>query len=92
MTRQQQVWKAALQCLPVSSDDPVDAVLASLASWTKDMGEAYVSDSLLGVFQDSHFVAKLPGLREEMEADPDNVRNELRREVGQLIHRAVKGE
>lgn len=92
MTRQQQVWKAALQCLPVSTDDPVDAVLASLASWTKDMGEAYVSDSLQRVFQDSHFVAKLPGLREEMEADPDKVRTELRREVGQLIHRAVKGE
>lgn len=92
MTRQQQVWKAALQCLPVSSNDPEDVVLASLASWAKDMGEAYVSASLLGVFQDSHFVAKLPGLREEMEASPDNVRNELRREVGQLIHRAVKGE
>lgn len=91
MTRQQQVWKAALQCLPVSSNDPEDVVLASLASWTKDMGEAYVSGSLLGVFQDSHFVAKLPGLQEEMGADPDKVRNELRREVGQLIHRAAKG-
>ncbi len=91
MTRQEMVRKAALVCLPVSGSDGEAVILDALAKWVKEMGEPYVASSLLGVFQDPHFVAACPGLREEMDADADEVRVSLRREVGQLIHRAVGG-